>query len=157
MLNGPDEMSTACEENVIDKHFCDGYNEANDLYGDGCLHECIEKSSALLADTEMPRYYRMKTLLLLASTLGDWDEADTCHRKAEMLWNIVRRWNPVGEDETLDIQIAGLHTELDELKHILEAEERKDSEDDTMSDDDLYEQEEVDEQKEHGMQDKQKE
>ncbi|KAI8932510.1 hypothetical protein NX059_010691 [Plenodomus lindquistii] len=98
-------------------------NEANDFYDAGRLDECIDKASALLEDPEIPHYHRMKMLILLGLTLGDWHEADACRAKAQELWDVKRRWHPAGSgDEWLDEYMALIAEELDELTPLLEAE-----------------------------------
>jgi hypothetical protein len=54
-----------------DKYFTDGLHEAADLHNNVRLDECIEKTRALLAHPSIPQYHHMRTLITLASTLGD--------------------------------------------------------------------------------------
>jgi hypothetical protein len=111
-----DEMDSA---SIIDKFFTDGLNEAGDLYNDDRLNECIKKTRNLLADRTIPRYHRMKALLLLASTLGDWEEANDYHVEAETLWRVHRRWHPEGENSELDKYMEYLREALDEVRDVL--------------------------------------
>ncbi|KAI4920568.1 hypothetical protein J4E85_009335 [Alternaria conjuncta] len=105
-------MTTAID---IDKSFTKALNEAGELYNNDRLDECIEKTRALLADDAIPRYHRMKALLLLASTLGNWLDASNCHAEAEILWRVVRRWNPEGEDAVLDRHMDELREHIDDV------------------------------------------
>jgi hypothetical protein len=111
---------------IIDRAFTDGLNEAGDLYNNDRLDECIDKTRALLADRAIPRYHRMKALILLASTLGDWEEANDCHVEAETMWRVVRRWHPEGEDLELDAYMKDLRESLDEVGAVLEQTEPED-------------------------------
>lgn len=61
---------------AIDIRFMNEFNEANELYINDQLDECIAKARDLLQDPAIPRYHHMKTLVLLGSTLGEWEEAD---------------------------------------------------------------------------------
>ena len=54
------------------------------------------KASTYTVRAAIPRYHRMRTLLLLGSTVGDWDEAHEYWENAETLGRIVRRWRPAG-------------------------------------------------------------
>ncbi|KAI4647821.1 hypothetical protein J4E93_004232 [Alternaria ventricosa] len=105
-------MTTASD---IDESFTKALNEAGELYNDDRLDECIEKTRALLANDAIPRYHRMKALLLLASTLGDWLDASNCHTEAESLWRVTRRWHPEGEDAELDKYMDDVREHLDEV------------------------------------------
>lgn len=57
----------------------------------------------------------MKALILLASTLGNWEDANDCHVEAETMWRAVRRWHSDGEDAELDRFMKDLRESLDEL------------------------------------------
>ncbi|KAJ8113067.1 hypothetical protein OPT61_g4723 [Boeremia exigua] len=108
---------------IIDKLFTDGFNEANALYKASELFECIDLCYKLLDEPEIPRYHKMKTLVLLGATVGDWHEAKDCRVDAESLWKIGRRWHPEGEDETVDIYMAEIRESLDELNDALKEEQ----------------------------------
>ena len=124
-------MTTASD---IDKSFTKALNEAGELYNNDRLDECIEQTRALLADDSIPRYHRMKALLLLASTLGDWDDANNCHAEAETLWRVVRRWNPEGEDAVLDTYMDDVREHIDEVRADLERTEPDDNDNDFEDD-----------------------
>jgi hypothetical protein len=113
-------------ESIIDSQFTDGFNEANALWEQDRLEECIVKAHELLAEQAIPRYHRMKTLLLLASTVGDWYEANSYRVEAEALWQIVRRWHPEGEDENIDGHMAEIRGILEDADRMLQEEEPKD-------------------------------
>lgn len=106
---------------IIDRAFSRAYNEAAELYDNDELEKCVEKANELLADGAAPRYHRMKTWILLAYVLGDWNDANDCFVKAESLWQIVRRWHTVGEDAKVDRSLEDIQVALVELKEILEA------------------------------------
>ncbi|PPJ60805.1 hypothetical protein CBER1_02329 [Cercospora berteroae] len=110
---------------IIDRAFCDAYNEAAQLYDNDKLEECITKAKEILAEGACPRTLRIRTIILLGNTLGDLAEASECYVEAHTLWRIVRRWNPAGEDEKMDTAMAELKQELDDLKEALEEEQRK--------------------------------
>jgi hypothetical protein len=87
---------------IIDEQFTKALNAAYNLYHDDRLQECQKAASDLLGDDAIPRYHRMKVLILLASILGDWEDANECRVDAWALYNLVRRWHPVGNNLTAD-------------------------------------------------------
>jgi hypothetical protein len=113
-------------DSIIDEAFTNGFNEANDLYNEGILDRCIEKSYALLNDPAIPIFHRIKTLILLASTLGDWNDANEHRIEAETLWRAVRRWHPQGRDTIVDEHMTEIRGTLDELDAVLREEELED-------------------------------
>jgi hypothetical protein len=44
----------------------------------------------LLEDTSLPRYFRMRLLLLLYSISERWEDAEEVRAEAEALWRILR-------------------------------------------------------------------
>jgi hypothetical protein len=70
--------------------FDNAYNEMQKLYDDDKLEEVYESAQILLADAAIPRYHRMKTLMLLSNFTSDIDEAQRYHAEAEAMWRIVR-------------------------------------------------------------------
>lgn len=107
---------------IVDRAFAEEYNAAVQFYDDDKLEECTAKAKATLADSYCPRYHRIKTLTLLGNTLGDWTEAWECYVEADTLWRIVRRWNPVGEDEKVDAAMSEMKHALEALKSALDEE-----------------------------------
>jgi predicted Zn-dependent protease len=69
----------------LDQQFSDAYNEANDAYRADRLDECESKLRELLDEPVLPRYYRMKSLVLLGLILGDWKEANKCYIAGDAL------------------------------------------------------------------------
>jgi hypothetical protein len=108
---------------IIDEQFTDGFNEANACYKADKLFECIDLCYKLLDEPNIPRYHKMKTLVLLGATVGDWDEAYDCLVAAESLWKIVRRWHPEGKNATLDTGMAEIRESIEELNQALKEEQ----------------------------------
>ncbi|KAI4706208.1 hypothetical protein J4E89_008941 [Alternaria sp. Ai002NY15] len=123
-------MSTASE---IDKAFTKALSEAGNFNKDR-LDECIEMARALLADKSISRHQRMKALMLLASTLGDWEDANNCHVEAETLWRVHRRSHPEGEDAVLDTYMDDVREHIDEVRADLERTEPDDNDNDFEDD-----------------------
>lgn len=67
---------------TANKHFTDGSNEAARLCRKDQMEEGIIKDRKLLAEPSVPRYHKMKLLLLLASALEDWYDANGCRIEA---------------------------------------------------------------------------
>jgi hypothetical protein len=113
-------MDTA---SIIDNQFTDAFNEANALCEQGHLDEGVIKARELLADPAIPRYHNMKVLLLLASAVDDWYDANGYRIDAEAIWQITRRWHPEGQDDILDTYMSDVRALLDECDKVLREEE----------------------------------
>jgi hypothetical protein len=105
---------------IIDKQFTKALNAAYKLYHEDRLLECQKAALDLLEDYTMPRYHRMKVLMLLASILGDWEEADQCRIDAWALYRLVRRWHTVGNDLIADKALDQILVHLREVDSALE-------------------------------------
>lgn len=105
---------------IIDEQFTKALNAACKLYQDDRLQECQKAALDLLEDDAMGRYHRMKVLILLAATLGDWEEANQCRDDAWALYNLVRRWHPVGNDLDVDKALDEILVELRDVDSALE-------------------------------------
>ncbi|SMY29701.1 unnamed protein product [Zymoseptoria tritici ST99CH_1A5] len=108
---------------AIDRAFAQLYNEASDHYDNDELEECAAKAREIIDDRGTPRYHRMRALILLGNVLGDWEEANDCFVRAQALWRIIRRWQPVGQDAEADAALDELRVCLDQLEGAL-AEDR---------------------------------
>jgi hypothetical protein len=145
-MNNGDTMNTA---DAIDQHFTDGFNHAHDLFLADRLEECETAAFALLREETIPRYHKMRTLILLGTIVGDWEEARRYHIAAEAMWRYVRRYHPVGADEGVERAIAELRELLDDLNDALMGDE----EDETLEfvlDDTADEEEEEEEEDPEG-------
>ncbi len=108
------------DEDAIYEYFTDAVNIVHDLYKKEHVYDCISALRELLEEPSMPNYHRMRSLLLLASTLGNWSEANECRTAAEAVWRIERREYPEGEDEAVDEYMAEISEELANITHLLE-------------------------------------
>lgn len=102
-------------EDPIDKKFTDGFNELHDLLTADRLDECEKGAFALLNDEDIPKYHRMKTLILLGTIVGDWHEANRYLVAAEAIWYIARQCHPVGRNKQVEACLAELRDSLDDL------------------------------------------
>ncbi|KAH3959089.1 hypothetical protein HBH51_203750 [Parastagonospora nodorum] len=89
---------------TVDNHFTNGFNEANNLCEQDQMEEGITKARELLAEPSVPRYHKMKFLMLLASALEDWYDANE------------------GEDAALDADMSEVRALLDTCDRILQQE-----------------------------------
>ncbi|KAH6639701.1 hypothetical protein C7974DRAFT_422221 [Boeremia exigua] len=121
---------------IIDKKFIDGFNEALDLFNADRLVECESALFALLNEETMPRYHRMKVLILLGTIVGDWEEASRYHVAADAMWHIARSLQPEGADEEAEKHFAELRESLDELDAVLKDDAPSEYRDDTAYEDD---------------------
>ncbi|THX40587.1 hypothetical protein D6D10_03364 [Aureobasidium pullulans] len=70
----------------------------------------------LLTDTELPRYYRIKTLVLLASASKEWRQKEDLRLRAEHIWSESRTLHPTGQNNTTDSVLSELRDLLNTLK-----------------------------------------
>ena len=74
-------LSFAMPNDTINQHFSKEYKSISDVYNDSteddvlALKGCVLRARSLLEEPSIPRYYRIKTLLLLASMVPDPSEA----------------------------------------------------------------------------------
>ncbi|KAK5703057.1 hypothetical protein LTR97_004003 [Elasticomyces elasticus] len=59
------------------------YVKAIKLFNNKKFDECIEAARYTLNDPTLPRYYHIKSLLLIANAEEDWYPAERCRREAE--------------------------------------------------------------------------
>ncbi|KAJ5022896.1 hypothetical protein PSV08DRAFT_250439 [Bipolaris maydis] len=111
------------DQHDINIRFCEEFNNAKALHDDGRLDECVAKARGMLEDPDIPRYHRIKTLLMLASALEDPYEASKCWLDATALWTSIRFWNPEGQNSKLDELMEEIRMSLEELSKAVENEE----------------------------------
>lgn len=113
--------------NAIDESFTRACNNIVDMYNaakedDLSLNQCIAGARALLKEPSIPRYHRIKTLLLLASMVGDCDEALHYHDKAAIALAVFRSHQVKDATRSANIHavLNGLEEPFQELREILE-------------------------------------
>ena len=119
---------------IIDRQFTRQLRAAFRLYDADLLDECETSTRELLDDGDIPRWHRMKALILLASIAEDEDEAKSCYLKAESLWQMVRRANKAGDRASVDNFLDEIRKELDDLKRELDPDEDLTEEDQADAD-----------------------
>jgi hypothetical protein len=113
-------LTVGIMSSIIDEQFTDALNAAYKLFHEDRLQECQEAALDLLEDYAMPRYHRMKVLILLACILGNWEEANQCRIDAWALYRLVRRWHPVGNSLVADEALDQILVQLREADSALE-------------------------------------
>lgn len=131
------------EASIINQRFSKDLNEAIRLFDIGQTDECLALGMDILEDRGCPRYvspilptyythrsdlrryHRMKTLVLLGSVIADWNDANQCRVDAEALWRTTRRSIPEGYDKATDEHMHEIREELDGLIEVLDKEERE--------------------------------
>ena len=68
-----------------DQEYTKAINDLIKLYDEDRLDKCAQGAEELLEDYGMPRYHRMKLLVLLANTYADWEPAEPLVVRAEAL------------------------------------------------------------------------
>lgn len=94
---------------IIGVAFGQAHNGTTAIHDNDELRGMNKASEVLDDDDAAPRCHRMKAWILLGNVLGDWDEANDCF-KAQSVWQIVRRWHTVGEDESVDASLEELRS-----------------------------------------------
>ncbi|EUC43439.1 hypothetical protein COCMIDRAFT_100857 [Bipolaris oryzae ATCC 44560] len=107
----------------IDIRFAREFNSAKALHDNELLDDCVESARELLEDPVVPRFHRMKTLLLLGSALEDLNEACDCLEEADKLWKLIRSYHLEGQDVDVDKTMAEVRASLDQLAKALKNEE----------------------------------
>lgn len=109
-------MATA---DLIAKSFSQGFNRLLQLWEDDKLQESLDGAQKLLEEPDIPRYFRIKTLILIASSVEEWHDAQICIAQAEALWGASRHYHAVGQNEDVDDALTELRKSLDSLKEAL--------------------------------------
>ncbi|KAK4893272.1 hypothetical protein LTR27_008395 [Elasticomyces elasticus] len=88
------------------------YLEAVQLFNNNKFDECIEAARYTLNDPTLPRYYHIKTLLLIANAEENWYPAKRCRREAEDVYAMAQRLTSP-EDEPALAALRALRKDLD--------------------------------------------
>jgi hypothetical protein len=121
----------------MNQAFLEAVNHLIHLYNDDMLDECAEGAEELLKDYDMPRYFRMKVLIMLANIQIGWEPAEDYLIRAENLWRCIRRANPEGTHAATDRYLVEIRDFLDDVKGAVEEQKFEEMEwghDDTMED-----------------------
>ncbi|KAG9601270.1 hypothetical protein KCU77_g4191, partial [Aureobasidium melanogenum] len=92
------------------------YQHAKTALDAGNINDGLAACETLLTDPELPRYYHIKTLILLASANKEWRQKESLRLRAEHIWTESRRLHPKGQNTTTDSVLAELRESLDEFK-----------------------------------------
>jgi hypothetical protein len=65
----PTNTINMANNSVPDRAFTEAFNELNKYYEDDELDTCVEKARELLQDRALPRYHRIRTLVLYGSAV----------------------------------------------------------------------------------------
>ncbi|QDS67603.1 hypothetical protein FKW77_003921 [Venturia effusa] len=105
------------------------YSEAKKLFDKHEYEACIEKAKDFLADPDLPRYFAIKTSMLIVYASEDWNEAEMYRQEAEAVYKAAIEATTVlntskKTEATLalfrkDLDALGVHQE-EERQRILE-------------------------------------
>lgn len=104
------------EKDAILAAFGRKYDHVRGLFDDNKLDDGINEAQDLLDDGDLPRYLRIKTLIVLAAAASNWHDTEACRTEAETLWSLARRYHPEGYDATADEALAELRVLLERVK-----------------------------------------
>lgn len=110
------ELSSAVANAVFDG----AINEAVQCYQNDEPEKCQALAESLLANSNLPRYYRIKVLILLCGVCEERYQAHEYLREGEGLWRVTKRAHPEGGDATVDFVLGQLRDELDRVSAALE-------------------------------------
>jgi len=83
------QMATMDEK---DSQFTSDFNAAVALLEQDEFEKCNEALRNLIADSDLPNYYRIKCYTMLAGGLDDFHEAYAFYVKGESLWRRTKAW-----------------------------------------------------------------
>jgi hypothetical protein len=106
----------------IEDHFSNKFTILHALFDADKPDECVKLAHDLLKESDLPRYLRMKTLIILASCIPSIEEANACHSEAEDLWRQERDFQPEGSNQVVDETLKEERDTLNELKGMIEKE-----------------------------------
>lgn len=89
-------------------------------YENDNLDNCEELLRKMNNDPAVPRYHRVRALVMLASIVEPWVEANEFRLTAERLYMMVRTYHSEGNNPSIDRSLAELRGELDGLKTALD-------------------------------------
>nr|OQO25754.1 hypothetical protein B0A51_08666 [Rachicladosporium sp. CCFEE 5018] len=115
----------ATPDERLNAQFAASYNDLLQLYDAGGVENllaCISGARKLLGEPVIPLYHEMKTLLLLAATVADPDEAWLFYQQALIKWQVIRSCSPKGHDDRIDEPMSELEESMEEVKGVLVAE-----------------------------------
>lgn len=101
------------EQDQVAQAFTKDYNKAEDFFEKDELEACIEECQELLEKPDCPCYYRIKTLILLGSSIDDLSEVGECNQEASRLWALARDVHSRND--------AAANEALEELKESLDS------------------------------------
>ncbi|KAK4952032.1 hypothetical protein LTR10_009952 [Elasticomyces elasticus] len=74
----------------VSERFDRAFAELHQISEDDKIDECVELAQILLEESDIPRYHRIKVLIMLSSCTADWREAEAYRVEAEQLWSFLR-------------------------------------------------------------------
>ncbi|KAH0361352.1 hypothetical protein KCU65_g8760, partial [Aureobasidium melanogenum] len=101
------------------------YKAAKKLWAEDRFGECVAASKSLLEKHDLQANLRMRTLLLLAVSTGDWYVAEDARLTCETLWHLTRKRYRDHPDEKVHSTLQSLRESLDELRELQEEEARE--------------------------------
>lgn len=111
-----DEWTDEWEPGIL-QSWTDAYNATHQLHEDDDLERCIQTAEGYLLVNAMPRYHRMKFLLLLAACLDDTSEVDDILRHVnELLLAAESHYAHLVYDARVQATLAEIKGELDLLQ-----------------------------------------
>lgn len=93
------------------------YLAAAKLFDEEEFERCIELAEHHLTRLNLPRYYRMKNLLLIAAAEDDWYRAERIRLQVEQIWLTAKRMlDPDKDNEASERGLREVREALDQLK-----------------------------------------
>ncbi|KAK5167092.1 uncharacterized protein LTR77_007822 [Saxophila tyrrhenica] len=103
------------ERDLVFESYDRGYNEARARFDADDLDSAVALAQNMLDDSSLPRYHRIKLLLLMSAAVDDWEEVASMLDDAHRLWTMTRMFHREGENEEADTLLTDLRQSLDSL------------------------------------------
>lgn len=113
------------DSDTINRKFTKAYNkihyayDAADESDEDTLNECFKQALELLKEPAIPRLHTIKTKLLLASIVGDYQQVLHYHHEADILLRIIRTQEVRGTNARVDAALDELQESVVEIRDVL--------------------------------------
>ena len=109
-------------DGVYHSQFGPALDKLYDLLDEDREEECIREARELLNNNHLPTYHRFRTYIILGS-IEEYCQAELYYDKAEILYEQLKIWHPVGRNPNMDKALDLLGKPLQNLRDGLDEDE----------------------------------
>ena len=102
-------------DGVYHSQFGPALDKLYDLLDEDREDECLQEACELLNNNHIPTYHRFRTFIVLGS-IEEYCQAELYYDKAEILYEQLKRWHPVGCNPYMDTVLDLLDKKLQDLR-----------------------------------------